>query len=1102
MNGYAELQVTTNYTFLCGASRPRELVETAAALGLSAIAVTDHNSLAGVVKVHTAAKEVGLRVIVGSRLDLVDNQSLLCFPQDKAAYSRLVRLLTLGKKAGGKGRCYLRYADLQAFGEGQLIIALADRVDDQFKEQLRQLQRDFNGRCYLALTRLFRPQETKRLQDLDGLARTVGVPTVVTNNVLYHVPERRMLQDVLTCIREGITIDRLGYKRELSSDRYLKPPEEMYRLFPGYADAVVRSTEIANLCTFSLDELRYQYPDEYLFPGLSAQDALEKLTAEGSARRYPDGTSEKVASQIEHELRIIKHLNYAPYFLTVWRIVDFARSRGILCQGRGSAANSAVCFCLGITSIDPVFTDLLFERFVSAERNEPPDIDVDFEHQRREEVVQWVYETYGRERAALTATVVHYRSRRAVREVGKALGLPEDVTGALAGSVWGWGHEGIPEKHAREIGLDPDDYRLGLTLKLSEELLGFPRHLSQHPGGFVISRDRLDELVPIEPAAMENRSVVEWDKNDLDSLNMMKVDLLALGMLSCIRGSFDLLRDHKNLNFEIATIPAEDPAVYDMLCVADSVGVFQVESRAQMNMLPRLKPRTFYDLVIECAIVRPGPIQGDMVHPYLRRRQGKEKPSFPSEELRQVLAKTLGVPLFQEQAMKIAIVAAGFSPGEADQLRRAMATFKNVGTISKFRDRFVEGMVGRGYERTFAERCFKSIEGFGSYGFPESHSASFAILIYVSSWIKCHHPEIFLCAILNAQPMGFYSVPQLIRDAKNHDVEVLPININASHWDCTVEARGKRLAVRIGLRLIKGLRNEAAAIIISARYASFTSIEETLRRTGVDIGQLNLLADADAFACFGSDRHKASWTIKGLNPESLPLFAAADTKATEIKAEQIEPDALIEPPTEGAQVVQDYLTTSFSLRDHPLSFIRRQLCEGKWKPLEIVGYARNGEGVRIAGLILVRQRPGSAKGVTFITLEDETANANLVVWPDNFEKYRRIIMRAGLVGCVGRIQREGIVTHVIVNHLEDLTPLVQMIGDSGATNLSVPVARADEATKGYGQEVRVKADVSGAQDLSRMSIWKHPRTINVIADTTKTPSVTGRNLPLKTRDFH
>ncbi len=1081
MNGYAELQVTTNYSFLRGGSHASELVYTAASLGTAAIGVTDHNTLAGVVKAHAAAREFGIKVLVGCRVDLeAEQRSLLCFPQDKPAYSRLVRLLTLGKGRGGKGLCSLWYDDLKKHGAGQIVIELADVATDALRDRLIDLKQDFPGRCYLALTRRYQPDEEMRLFRLDELAHVVGVPTVATNDIHYHVDSRRILHDVVTCIRQGVTVDELGQQREVSSDRYIKPPEEMYRLFRGYENAVARTIEIANRCTFSLDEVQYQYPDEHFFDGRSAQEALIHLTDEGAAKRYPHGVPEKVSRQIEHEMQLITQLKYAPYFLTVWRIVDFARSQGILCQGRGSAANSAVCFCLGITSIDPAFTDLLFERFISVDRNEPPDIDVDFEHERREEVIQWIYQTYGRERAALAATVVHYRSKRAVREVGKALGLSEDVTASLAKSVWGWGNEGIPQEQVKALGLDPTEYRLAMTLQVTEELIGFPRHLSQHPGGFVIARDRLDDLVPIEPASMEDRSIVEWDKDDLDALKMLKIDILALGMLSCIRKSFDYLHNVKGITVDIASVPAEDSSVYDMICEADTVGVFQIESRAQMSMLPRLRPRTFYDLVIECAIVRPGPIQGNMVHPYLRRRQGIEKVVYPSKELEGVLGKTLGVPLFQEQAMKIAIVAAGFTPGEADQLRRAMGSFRSRGAIATLRQRFISGMVTRGYQPEFAERCFSQIEGFGTYGFPESHSASFAILIYVSCWIKHHHPEIFLCAILNSQPMGFYAPAQLVRDARNHKVVVLPIDVNVSRWDCALEPTEIGLAVRIGFRYVKGFSEDASARIVTARYEPYVSIEDIVRRSGASEAQLELLADGDAFACLGLDRHKASWTIKGLRSKQLPLFAAADIREAQHFPELLEPTVNLPVLSEGGECLQDYQTVSFSLRKHPLHFVRDQLAAQNWSPLSTVSNGRDGQKVRIAGLVLVRQRPGSAKGVTFITLEDETANANLVMWPALFEKFRSTVMTAGMLGCVGRIQREGSVIHVVVESLENLSSLLRQIGRDGETEIS-PYARADEGSRSSGGRDS-RDPKEEAPPTPPRTMWKHPREVNVIGE--------------------
>ncbi len=1031
---YAELQATTNYCFLRGASYPHELAAAAKVLGIAAIAVTDRNSLAGVVKAHDGALKAGIRLVVGCRLDLSDGNSVLCYPTDRAAYSRLARLLTLGKRRAKKGSCTLFYDDLAAHGEGQVFIALGDAPSAALRTFLDKLRGDFRAQTHLALTRRFRPNETARLEALADMARGFRLPTVVTNDVLYHAPERRILQDVLTCIRLGRTIDALGHDREQSADRFLKPPSEMARLFARHPDAVARSDEIAARCRFSLAELQYQYPDERLIPGLSPQQALEKLTWEGAARRYPHGVSEKVRAQVREEMSLISELKYAPYFLTVWRIVSFARSKGILCQGRGSAANSAVCFCLGITEIDPATSDVLFARFISVDRGEPPDIDVDFEHERREEVIQWIYQTYGRDHAALTATVVHYRTRRAVREVGKALGLSEDVTAVMAKSVWGWSDDGIAHRRVRDLGLDPADWRLNLTLRLAQEITGFPRHLSQHPGGFVITSDRLDDLVPVENAAMADRTVIAWDKDDIEVLKMMKVDVLGLGMLGCLRRAFDLLTTHKNLPLTIAAIPAEDPAVYDMLCKADSVGVFQVESRAQMNMLPRLKPRTYYDLVIQVAIVRPGPIQGDMVHPYLKRRAGIEKVSYPSPALEAALHKTLGVPLFQEHAMKIAIIGAGFSPSEADQLRRAMATFRNDGKVTLFRDRFITGMLANGYARDFAARCFSQIEGFGTYGFPESHAASFAILVYASSWVKCHHPDVFLCAILNAQPLGFYAPAQLVADARAHGIEVRPVDINASRWDCTLEPHagkpqaGGFFAVRLGLRLVKGMTEEAAGKLTAGRHAPYANLEELARRTDMPLHYLELLAEADTCTSVGIDRRRALWTVRALRTP-LPLFAAADRHVVAWAPESTEPDVTLAPLTGGANVVQDYATLSLSLRAHPLRFLRHDLAGAGWNNLGSLRTARDGDRVRIAGLVLVRQRPGTAKGIVFITLEDETGQANLVVWPDFFARNRAVVMAGRMLACAGRVQREGDIIHVVAQALYDLTPWLRRIGD-------------------------------------------------------------------------
>ncbi len=764
---YAELQVTSHFSFLRGASSPEELFATASLMGIEALAVVDRNSLAGIVRAHEAAKATGIRLVVGCRLDLADDVSVLVYPTDRDAYARLCRLLSLGKGRGGKARCELGWADLVAYGDGLVVVLVPDEPDDTCAVQLRRLARAFGDRAYVALTLRRRPNDQLRLWRLSNMAASMRIATIVTNDVLFHEPGRRILQDVVTCIRHNVAIDEAGFRRERHADRYLKPPAEMHRLFAAYPDALARTAALAERCRFRLDELAYQYPEERLFPELTPQQALETLTWEGATERYPEGLPDPVRASLVHELNLIATLDYAPYFLTVNSIVRFARSRGILCQGRGSAANSAVCYVLGITSIDPDRNDLLFERFVSVERREPPDIDVDFEHERREEVIQWVYATYGRDRAALCSTVVRYRAKGALRDVGKALGLPEDLTKSLSPQIWGWS-EGVEPKHVEGLNLNLADRRLRLALDLASQLIGAPRHLSQHPGGFVLTRDRLDELVPIEPAAMADRQVIEWDKDDIDALRFMKVDVLALGMLSCMRRGFDLLDEHKGIRLDLATIPAEDPRTYAMIRRADTLGTFQIESRAQMAMLPRMKPRTFYDLVIEVAIVRPGPIQGDMVHPYLRRREGREEVVYPKPELERVLGKTLGVPLFQEQAMRVAIECAGFTPGEADQLRRAMATFKHTGGVSHFRDKLVDGMVANGYEREFAERTFRQLEGFGSYGFPESHAASFALVAYASSWLKCWHPDVFCAALLNAQPMGFYAPAQIVRDAQEH----------------------------------------------------------------------------------------------------------------------------------------------------------------------------------------------------------------------------------------------------------------------------------------------------------------------------------------------
>ncbi|HEY0122173.1 MAG TPA: error-prone DNA polymerase [Rhizobium sp.] len=1044
---YAELQVTSHYSFLRGASSAEELFAQAKALGIEALGIVDRNSLGGVVRAHQAAKDTGIRLVVGCRLDLADGMSMLAYPTDRNAYARLCRLLSLGKKRAGKAKCHLEWADLVAYGEGLIVVLIPDQADETCALRLRRLREVFGDRAYLVLTLRRRPNDQLRLWELSNMAATARVPTVVTNDVLFHEPGRRILQDVVTAVRHNVTIDELGFRRERHADRYLTAPAEMYRLFPRYPEALARTIEIMERCRFNLDELAYQYPEEKLFPELTPQQALEKLTWEGAADRYPEGLPEKVRRNLEYELALIERLQYAPYFLTVNSIVRFARSKGILWQGRGSAANSAVCYVLGVTSIDPDRNDLLFERFVSEERREPPDIDVDFEHERREEVIQWVYETYGRDRAALCSTVIRYRAKGALRDVGKALGLPEDLTKTLSSQVWGWS-EGVEQKHAEELNLNLGDRRLRLALELAHQLVGTPRHLSQHPGGFVLTRDRLDELVPIEPAAMVDRQVVEWDKDDIDCLKMMKVDVLALGMLSCMRRGFDLLSEHKGINLDLATVPPEDPRTYAMIRRADTLGTFQIESRAQMAMLPRIKPRTFYDLVIEVAIVRPGPIQGDMVHPYLRRREGKERVEYPKPELEAILQKTLGVPLFQEQAMRVAIICGGFTAGEADQLRRAMATFKHTGTISNFGKKLIDGMVANGYAPEFAEKIFKQLEGFGSYGFPESHAASFALVAYASSWLKCWHPDIFCAALLNAQPMGFYAPAQIVADARKHGVEVLPVCVNSSRWDCTLEPRDAdhgRLAVRLGLRMVKGLGNAEAARLVSCRADQvFQSVDDLWRRAAVPSAALVELAEADAFApSLGLARREALWAIKALHDEPLPLFAAAAARETTLVAEQDEPAVSLRPMTAGGEVVEDYGHVGLTLRQHPVSFLRADLSRRQIKTCAEAVALRDKSWAEIAGLVLVRQRPGSAKGVMFITLEDETSVANLVVWQKIFEKYRRIVLGAGMIAVRGRIQREGEVVHLVAHQFTDLSAELASIG-ARDTGFPLPHGRGDE----------------------------------------------------------
>ena len=1077
MSGFAELIAATNYSFLHGASHPHEIVEQAAGLGLAAIGIADRNTMAGVVRAHVAARDLAekgtrIRLVVGTRLVTTDGFEAVCHPTDRVAYGRLCRLLTTGNRRAPKGACHLSFDEIRAATEGQIFIVPPPRdLTPAFVERLKALAAAAPGRVHLAASFLYHGDERRRLGLLAELAAEARAPLVATNDVRYHAPDRRPLADVLTCIREKCTIADAGFRLEANAERHLKDSAEMARLFAQYPEAVARSLAIVERTRFSLDELRYEYPDEPSPPDKTPQQHLETLAWSHAAERYPDGVPEKVQALLRKELALIASLDYARYFLTVYDVVRFARKQEILCQGRGSAANSAVCYCLGITAVDPTKVDLLFERFISAERREPPDIDVDFEHERREppdiavdfeherreEVIQYLYDRYGRDRAAICATVIHYRPRMAIREVGKALGLKDDVTAALASTIWGYHGDAIPDGYIREAGLDPGNPQIRLAIGLARTLLGFPRHLSQHVGGFVLTRARLDESVPILNAAMDDRTNIEWDKDDIDALGMLKVDVLALVMLTCIRKAFDLIERHYGRKLTLATLPPEDPAVYDMLSEADSVGVFQVESRAQMSMLPRLKPRNFYDLVIEVAIVRPGPIQGDMVHPYLRRRSGKEPVEYPSAALEAVLAKTYGVPLFQEQAMQIAIVGAGFAPAEADKLRRAMATFRHTGTIHLFREKFIDGMVGNGYAREFAERCFKQIEGFGEYGFPESHAASFALLVYVSAWIKRYYPEVFCAALLNSQPMGFYQPAQLVRDARDHGVEVRPPDVGFSDWDCTLEPASdgmERCAVRLGLRQVSGLPEVLARAVIGARNRGPADLRTLWLRAGVPVTALERLAEADAFRSLGLDRRAALWAVKGLaqapghgrgkksvraTPAASPILARAETGDLFAEA------AVTLPPTTlGEHVAEDYATIGLSLKAHPCAFFRADLARRG----VLTSHAHREERhkdrrVSVAGLVLVRQRPGSAE-VTFLTLEDETGIVNVVVWPRIFEANRRLLMTSQFLLVRGRLQREGLVIHVVAETFVDLTDRLARLGNGTAmpADPELPVAPA------------------------------------------------------------
>jgi error-prone DNA polymerase len=1124
---YAEIGITTNFSFLRGGSPPQAYVHQAGELGLPAIGISDHNTLAGVVRAFKELDNPELKnrpkLLIGSRIVFSDGTpDILVYPSDRAAYGRLCQLLTRGKLGEDtlKGECHLTFDDLLEFAGGQLFVLVLPHRFDEAKahEILKRLRASQADGVWLAASLLYRGDDRRRLAWLRGIADDAGVPLLATNEVLYHEPSRRRLQDVLTCIREKTTIEAVGKRLEVNAERHLKPAAEMARLFRDVPEAIAETMRFAGRIAFSLDQLKYQYPDEPVPLGKNAQRHLEDLTWAGAHKKFPIRISPKTKKTLHKELRLIRKLKYAHYFLTVHDIVHYARSQNILCQGRGSAANSAVCYVLGVTSVNPAEIDLLFERFISKERLEPPDIDVDFEHSRREEVMQYVYRRYGRHRAAIIATVIHYRPRSAIRDVGKALGLTEDVTAALADTVWGsWG-SGLNDMQVKQAGFDPQNPMVQLAVELATELIDFPRHLSQHVGGYVLTQDRLDTYVPIGNAAMDDRTFIEWDKDDVDTLSMMKVDVLALGMLTCIRKCFDLIALHKGKRYELADIKAEDDdEVYQMLQKGESLGVFQVESRAQMNMLPRLKPRTFYDLVIEVAIVRPGPIQGDMVHPYLRRRKMKpEDIEYPypkggnKDELRNVLYKTLGVPLFQEQAMRIAIEAAEFTSEEANGLRRAMATFRNVGTIGNFEEKMVGNMIRRGYDPQFAKNCFEQIKGFGSYGFPESHAASFAQLVYVSSWLKCFHPDAFCCGLLNSQPMGFYAPAQIVSDAIKNKVKVREIDVSHSFAQNTLEGKdGDYCAVRLGFRQIDGFkwkdpdeerlkrqqdslrsdtstascqevphggnhesqfpmvgmnygpapvgifrsieaekspmpRNEneiqfddwAGRIVGARNRRPFTSLEDFARDTALPKRALVLLADADAFRSIGLDRRAALWAVRRL-PDDVPLPLFETAAAREQPDEQAKPLPSMPLPE---HVVADYQTIRLSLKGHPMEFLRTRF-EGEGAiACSSVSDARDRQHVRCAGVVLVRQRPGSAKGVVFMTLEDETGIANIVVWPKVMERFRKEVMGSRLILVEGTIQSSPEkVVHLVAERLFDRSgDLLDLANDTPRRKHAMP----------------------------------------------------------------
>lgn len=1032
---YTELQITSNFSFLRGASHPEELAETAAALGYQHIAITDRNSFAGIVRAHAVAKQNGIRLIVGCRLDLLDGFSLLAYPTNIKAYSQLCNLLTIGNRRTEKGKCDLYKQDVYEHAEGVIFIVIPPTelnntfdFEKNFYDTLKEYKKAFADNLYIAASKKYQGNDEKYLYRLSQLSIAFNIPLVATNDVHYHIPGRRELQDILTCIREKCTIYNAGYKLHPNAERYIKPQDEIHRLFRQYPGAIARTQEIAAACQFSLDELKYEYPTEITTEGRTPQEELTMLAWKGAAERYEGNVSEKTKKAIEYELKFIKEMNYASYFLTVYDIVRFAKEQKILCQGRGSAANSTVCYCLGITSVDPEKFDLLFERFVSSARNEPPDIDVDFEHERREEVMQYVFNKYGRDRAAIIATVTQVHQKGAINDVGKAMGLSVDTVRRLSASIWEFTDEWFEGKRLTEQGMNPGDKHIMKVLELTRQYMGFPRQLGQHTGGFVITKNKLTDLCPVLNARMIDRTCIEWNKDDIDALGFMKIDVLALGMLTCIRKGFELAEKHYGLDLTLANIPQDDPRVYEMISHADTIGVFQIESRAQQSMLPRLRPKEFYDLVIEVAIVRPGPIQGDMVHPYLRRRNKEEDVEYPSKELEDILKKTLGVPLFQEQAMKIAIVAADFSPAEADELRRSMATFKAKGLVTKFHEKLVNGMMKKGYQREYAERVFKQLEGFGSYGFPESHAASFALLVYVSSWLKCFYPDVFACGLLNSMPMGFYQPAQIIIDAKKHGVEVRPVDINHSNWDNILEAEapatgGKKennsCALRLGFRQVKGLRQEDMDLLVNKRAKQYTCIND-LRDAGISEAALERLADADAFRSIGLDRRQALWEV---STKDRPHNMFEGQAAPDAAGENISLPIM----STSEHVVHDYASTALSLKAHPVSFVREKLNQFNITPTGSLNTLKDGAFVKVAGLVLVRQRPGTAGGICFMTIEDETGFANLVIFEKLFDTFRKEILQSRLIMVEGKLQIEGEVIHVIVKRCHDFSKLLRTL---------------------------------------------------------------------------